>query len=357
MSDLAGKWQSFRRGLLRPVDLVRELLFIFVGLTIGAFANVGPVALAVAGAVATVIVSWSFFRIGESLQETQQEISDELRDQLKQATDDARETSVRLAYELRNQVKSDISKAHATVYFVDEDSNDPDEEHAYLAAKDAVNKAQHEILVVSDYSPPAGTGATLGDVPVRSDYLDHILAIVQERAQELSNAGGSGRFRYVRVIQRPQRLYEHVRRQHSRDNRVTLLRDHMVGDQAVFEHVRSYFELRDKTPTVRGRVDHSIHFAPVLPNCPSMLIVDGLTVQFTIPGRSLNQTQSEYGAQQLQGVLVLEDRRNGDEIATHFRRLVEDLTRFSIPVVGVSDETDPTIDPRTGMPASRTGAA
>lgn len=253
---------------------------------------------------------------------------------------------------LREKLAVDIRHVHAEVQFVEDtgvstvegaghenDHRPAKPKAAYAAATDAVKHATRSIFVIGDYSPPPDEGLALdpNKPPAeRSEYFAAIEDILREHSR--SEDPAIPKLIYRRYIQRPLAVYDKAcLRENSSSPGIVLKKEDMVGDEQAFDHCRR--ALRIKADAARAgseKVSIEVRLIPFLPNCPSVLLIDGHLMQFTIPTR-IDQPGNGYAALGLLGVLVIQDHAGGTMLCTPFAELFDGLRNLSVFVKGVDD--------------------
>jgi hypothetical protein len=240
--------------------------------------------------------------------------------------------------ELQDDLRSHLDTVHSSVRFIAESGDQADgrPSRGYDAATAAVKRAEHRILIIGDYNPPAHAGPRLDRPPAhRNEYLAAIEDMLEQRLRDYDPRQAP--FTYHRFIQRPTDIYEQIGVR-ARDQRVSLTAEDMVGDEQAFWHCKRVLEIAHRA---NKHLDIEIRLIPFLPNCPSILLVDQRDIQFTIPTRIDELGGADTAPiQGLHGVLAMQDRKGGTQLCKPFEDLFHKLGTVSMKVIRVDDDAN-----------------
>lgn len=330
-----GKWlKDFRRRFTSF-----DSLMLIIGGALG-FAgnalfsgNVPATVVMTVVAVLTIMAALSIDRFRHGAQVTLQRSHDHFTTQLDQHH-----------LQLQGRLSKHLTYVHASVDFVNDPESNSGKDAGYDAAKAAVERAKHRILVIGDYSPPPTVGADLDRVPPRNRaaYLGAIERMLEERLK--ADDPALPILHYRRYIQRPLGIYEEVRGRETARPGIVLTDKDMVGDLQAFDHCARVLQIKASADRAQSnRISVDVRLIPFLPNCPSVLLVDDREVQFTIPTRH-DEPGDKYAELGLLGVLVMEDHANGEQICAPFVRLFDRLVKFSVFVRKIEGAEVPSVE-------------
>jgi hypothetical protein len=315
------------------------LLLVVVGLTV----------------VACVAIDRFRFEADNSLRASHEEAAGHLVE-LKRQIDDHH-------LRLREELDEHLDYVHAAVSFVQDTvrrngNRANGVQPGYDAPRAAVRRATKSIFVIGDYSPPSDEGLGLdpkSPPEKRSEYLAAIETMLSERLESTDLT--LPRLTYRRYIQRPLDIYNEVsRRENAAKPGILLRREDMVGDEQAFDHCARVLKVKADADRLHSdKISIEVRLIPFLPNCPSMLIVDGMEMQFTIPTR-IDQPGGDYAALGLLGVLVMQDNAKGTRICSPFTDLFDRLRSFSVFVKGVDGVPPPATFPGLVVDSAETSS-
>lgn len=179
---------------------------------------------------------------------------------------------------------------------------------AYQTSLNEVKNAEHQIVIVADYSP---INEEFIVSPKRQEYYKVIEDVLIEKINRKSNNS----FTYIRYMQRDEATFKKIQQKKGLIDEYELVQ----GDEQAFHHCKRVLEITENNESINVE----LYVTKNIPSLPSILIIDNNKLLFTIPERIQFRKKVETA-----GVILLEDNSfNNKEIVKPFMRIVKSLNK------------------------------
>ncbi len=192
----------------------------------------------------------------------------------------------------------------------------------YERSLEIIKKAKKSIVIIGDYSPE---NQALDSSKERIDYFKAIENVIEKHVAPQY----SEHFKYVRIMQRSDKVYEDLRTKFNGDD-VKLNLEDMKGDEDAFSHCYTINKIKQDKPLISRNVEVRLFISRYVPSLPSMLIVDDKHVLFTIPKKNPPLEGNKRLA--TAGVLHLIDNNFGKGLINPMKEVFDSVRSRSIEI-------------------------